>query len=132
MKSTEVVVFVHYSSTNSPRTTLQLKLRFCTHKNQTDRQKTDINFHDQFLAYEKRIAKEKWLSSSCATSGLLAESGESDSPDDENVENPSNGKILKVLNSKFAELEKAITFNGDMMEQLQQTIKVLTKENKKK
>nr|CAI5829681.1 unnamed protein product [Callosobruchus analis] len=85
----------------------------------------------QFLAYEKRIANEKWLCSCCASSGLLAVSGESDSSDDENVENPSYGKILKVLNSKFAELEKAITFNGDMMEQLQQTIKVLTEENKK-
>nr|CAH7759959.1 unnamed protein product [Callosobruchus chinensis] len=84
----------------------------------------------QFLAYEKRIANDKWICSSCAKSKLLVESGESDSSDDESAENPSNGKILKVLNSRFAELEKAITFNGDMMEALQETIKAITEENK--
>nr|CAH7753439.1 unnamed protein product [Callosobruchus chinensis] len=67
----------------------------------------------------------------CATSSLLVESGESDSSDDENAENPSNGKILKVLNYRFDELEKAITFNGDMMEKLQKTIEAITEENKK-
>nr|CAH7748119.1 unnamed protein product [Callosobruchus chinensis] len=85
----------------------------------------------QFLAYEKRIANDKWICSSCATSKSLVESGESDSSHDESAENPSNGKILKVRNSRFAELGKVITFNGDMMEKLQKTIEVITGENKK-
>nr|CAH7759763.1 unnamed protein product [Callosobruchus chinensis] len=93
---------------------------FCPDLNQQLIVRVVINTKEEKLETEKiNIMK-----------GIFQESEESDSSNDESAENPSNGKILKVLNSRIAELEKAITFNGDMMDTLQKTIKAITEENK--
>nr|CAI5864250.1 unnamed protein product [Callosobruchus analis] len=78
----------------------------------------------EFLAFEKRKTEVKWVCQSCSSGSS------SDCSDDENSNNPSNKDILKTINKKFAELEAAVTFNGNIMEDLQNTIKSLAEENK--
>nr|CAI5843568.1 unnamed protein product [Callosobruchus analis] len=51
-----------------------------------------------------------------------------DSSDDE--ADPTNREVMKVLSTKFKELERAITFNGEVMDQLQKSIKEIINENK--
>ncbi|VEN49708.1 unnamed protein product [Callosobruchus maculatus] len=85
--------------------------------------------NDQFLAYEKRTCDEKWMCSKCIET---IEGSESEPEDSEtcSMKNPSNKDILKAMNRRFTDLEHAITFNGEIMEELKNTIKVLTEENK--
>nr|CAI5836230.1 unnamed protein product [Callosobruchus analis] len=81
---------------------------------------------EQFLAFEKRQTDEKWVCSSCAVDT-------DDSPEDtdnEDSENPSNKDLLKVINLRFQELEKAVSFNGEIMEALQETLTSMKEENK--
>nr|CAI5862994.1 unnamed protein product [Callosobruchus analis] len=85
----------------------------------------------QFLTYESRKTNKKWICVSCTDSKLTSDSEESDESDDDTIENPSNKDVIKTINVKFAEIEKAITFNGEIMEQLQETIKSMAEENKK-
>nr|CAI5827304.1 unnamed protein product [Callosobruchus analis] len=46
------------------------------------------------------------------------------------MKNSSNKDILKAMNRRFTDLEHAITFNGEIMEELRNTIRSLTEENK--
>nr|CAI5841639.1 unnamed protein product [Callosobruchus analis] len=85
--------------------------------------------NDQFLAYEKRTCDKKWMSSKCIETN---EGSESQLKGSEicSMKNPSNKDILKAMNRRFIDLEHAITFNGEIMEELRSTIRSLTKENK--
>nr|CAI5854156.1 unnamed protein product [Callosobruchus analis] len=60
----------------------------------------------------------------------IKESSESERYDDYCKKNPSNKDLLKMMNRKFAALEKALTFIGEIMDELQKTIKIITDENK--
>lgn len=77
---------------------------------------------EQYLSYEKREIDEKWICNDCTNVDCSA--------DEILPTNPSNRDILNILNKKFAEMEKALTFNGSMMEDMQTTIKLLMEENK--
>nr|CAI5844385.1 unnamed protein product [Callosobruchus analis] len=44
--------------------------------------------------------------------------------------NPSNGDIMKALNIRFKDIEKALNFNGDKMEELQKDLRSVIEENK--
>nr|CAI5854169.1 unnamed protein product [Callosobruchus analis] len=77
-------------------------------------------------AYEKRTCDEKWI---CNAYMEIKESSGSEESDDYCKKNPTKN-LLKVMNRKFAELEKALTFNGEIMDELQNTIKLITDENK--
>nr|CAI5860082.1 unnamed protein product [Callosobruchus analis] len=46
------------------------------------------------------------------------------------MRNPSNKDIFKAMNRRFTDLEHAITFNGEIIEELRNTIRSLTEENK--
>lgn len=45
--------------------------------------------------------------------------------------NPTNSDLMKVLNVKFSEFEKSLTYYGNCLDDLQETVKNLTKENAK-
>nr|CAI5826807.1 unnamed protein product [Callosobruchus analis] len=79
-----------------------------------------------FLLMRKGNTEVRWVCQSCSASELS-----SDCSDDEPSNNPSIKDILRTINKKFAELEAAITFNGNIMDDLQKTIKSLTEENKR-
>lgn len=84
---------------------------------------------EQYIAYEKRKNDEKWICGNCIKK--LSDLEDSDLSDDDEIKtNPSNKDILDTFNSKFSELEKALTFNGEIMEQLQITIKTVLEQNK--
>ncbi|KAG5859992.1 hypothetical protein JTB14_005280 [Gonioctena quinquepunctata] len=42
---------------------------------------------------------------------------------------PSNREMLQFMTKKFAELEKSVIFNSDVMDNLQKTLKYLNSEN---
>ncbi|CAH2010725.1 unnamed protein product [Acanthoscelides obtectus] len=46
------------------------------------------------------------------------------------MDNPSNKDIMKTIQQKFSEIEKALNFNGEVMEGLQRTIKDISDENR--
>nr|CAH7756704.1 unnamed protein product [Callosobruchus chinensis] len=85
--------------------------------------------NDQFLAYSKRKCGEKWILSKCIE---INEGSESEQEEYENcsIRNPSNTNILKAMNRRFADLENAIAFSGEIMEKPKNTIKIITEENK--
>lgn len=46
------------------------------------------------------------------------------------ITNPTNRDILQAQHKKFNDMEVALTFNGNMLEELQKNIKLLVEENK--
>nr|CAI5847328.1 unnamed protein product [Callosobruchus analis] len=73
------------------------------------------------------MCDEKWICKACIE---INESSKSEESDEHCKKNPSNKDLLKMMNRKFAEDEKALTFNGEVMDELQKTIKLITDENK--
>ncbi|CAH1959640.1 unnamed protein product [Acanthoscelides obtectus] len=45
------------------------------------------------------------------------------------MDNPCNKDIMKTRQQKFSEIEKALNFNGEVMEDLQITVKAISDEN---
>nr|CAH7748251.1 unnamed protein product [Callosobruchus chinensis]CAH7767655.1 unnamed protein product [Callosobruchus chinensis] len=46
------------------------------------------------------------------------------------MDNPSNKDIMKTPHLKLAEVETSLNFNGEIMEELQRTIKAISHENR--
>lgn len=67
------------------------------------------------MPYEKKKNDEKWMEQT---------------PTHQMIKNTSNENILNTFNSEFSELEKALTFNGELMEQLQRTLSTVLEYNK--
>ncbi|CAH1954127.1 unnamed protein product [Acanthoscelides obtectus] len=85
---------------------------------------------EQFLAYEKRKTDQKWLCGRCGRNRHSSSSDQSDASDPVPMDNPSNKDIMKTIQQKFSEIEKALNFNGEVMEGLQRTIQAISDENR--
>lgn len=82
-----------------------------------------LSFKFNFLSFEERRTDEKWNLTDC-TNFNSPESSECLST------HPLNRNILNTLNKKIAEMEIVLTFNGNMIEDMQTTIKILMEKNK--
>lgn len=106
----------------------------------------------EFTTFELRKTDEKWCCIACSMIQDQSAS-ESESDDEEPTKqtqqscsrkslggtafetifdypNPTNKELLKAMKSMFGELKSSITFNGNVMEQMKDSIKTLVNENR--
>lgn len=81
---------------------------------------------DEYRTYERREIDSGWCCKSCTQN----QSSDGEYSDIDIRETPTNKDLLTAMNKKFSELVKSITFNGEMMEDLQRTVKMVLEENK--